>query len=334
MRAVTAELREIVEAVEFRPAGSIAVSGETVELRAGDDGPGDPSSPLANVLYQRLYCRPQQERSGLGADNRAQRVFVENLSRANGGSGSWEPGWVVEALEDDGTLVVHRQRDGLTLWAQPEQFRPALGPVGVGSAGRLHVGKELREMLPGYYTILGEADQVDEDAGAPVAIVRFYWHLTAAGAALWIAELTQRFNGAGLAFQAKVHSNPGAYVRADAGVLYVAYRDLARTMALLVDLHGAVSSQLRPATPMFTKPLARGLAVAEDPGDGRSFGQHRCRLVAEGLMRALESGRTGFDDAATAVASRFAEARVSVVQPWLNPGSQDCYAWPPAGSRR
>jgi hypothetical protein len=328
MARATADLRAIVEAVEIQAAGRFSILGETFEVPSGDGGVSAMAPPLANALYQRMYCRPERGHSGLGGDTRARRVFVDDLSKANCGTGTWEPGWVIEALEDDGTLVVHKQRDDLTLWAQPEQFRSMHGHIGVGSVGRLRLGKELREMLPGYYTILGDADQPTDDAGSPVDIVRFYWHLTGEISPVWISELTRRFNGAGVPFHAKVQSDPSAYFRADAGVLYVARAHLAGAMALLPGLHLAVAMHLRQPTPMFTKRLGRGFAAAEDPGDGRSFGQHRCQLVAEGLMRAFENGKTAFHDLTSAVAARFAEEGLVITRPWLNAGSPQRYVWP------
>ena len=104
-------------------------------------------------------------------------------------------------------------------------------------------------------------------------------------------------------------------------------------MALLPQLYQAVSSHLRPTTPMFTKRLAPGLAVAEDPGDGRSFGQHRCELVAEGLSRAFQDDRTEFNDLVDSIASRFAEDGLILTRPWLNAGSRVRYAWPAESSR-
>lgn len=334
MVRATADLGAIVEAVEIQAADRFSILGETFEVPSGDGGVSAMAPPLANMLYQRMYCRPERGLSGFAGDTRARRVFVDNLSKANCGTGTWEPGWVIETLENDGMLVVHKQRDDLTLWAQPEQFRPLHGRRNVvGSVGRLRLGKELREMLPGYYTILGDADQPTDDVGSPVDIVRFYWHLTAETSPLWIREITRRFNEAGVPFHAKVQSDPSAYFRADAGVLYVARADLVSAMALLPGLHLAVARHLRQPTPMFTKQLARGLAVAEDPGDGRSFGQHRCQLVAESLVCAFENRKTAFHDRTGAVAARFAEEGLVLARPWLNAGSQQRYAWPKRRSR-
>jgi class II lanthipeptide synthase len=328
MTRVSPDLKEMIEATAIDSVDRFLVAGSVIEVPPNVGKDGALNSLLASALYRHMYCRPSPQPMARVIDRRAARVFVEELSSANCGTGSWEPGWRIETIEPDGTLVVANQRDDLTLWAHPEQFSSANAPLGVGSIGRLHVGKELREMLPGYYTALGNADQSVADDGTSVETLRLYWHLTAEIAATWMRELTHRLNAANVAFRAKVLSVPVAYFRADAGVLYLARSDFGRTERLLPELHRTVARHLRPATPMFTKRLARGLAVAEDPGDGRSFGQHRCELVAEGLVRAFERGRTSAAARTDAVAQRFAEEGLDVTKPWLNSGSGQLYGWP------
>jgi hypothetical protein len=327
MLRAAADLREIVEAVEFQADGRFSVSGDNFEAPSAG-GVTELTSLLANALYRRLYCRPSHGYGMPTGDTRGPRVFVDLLSQANCGTGTWEPGWVVRAVEDDGTLAVSKSGDEMTLWAQPEQFRAPGQTASVGTVGRLRLGKELREMLPGYYTALGDADPPDDGNASQGDILRFYWHLTAEVAPCWISELTSRFNTAGVAFRAKTLNDPGAYLRADAGVLYVALVDAAAVMTLIPGLHRAVSASLRPTTPMFTKRLARGISLAEDPGDGRSFGQHRCQLVAEGLVRAFQDGQTAAEDVTAAVAARFADDGLAVTRPWLNPGSRQRYGRP------
>jgi hypothetical protein len=327
MLQAPADVREIIEAVEIQTIGRFSISGDNFEVSTAA-GAEAMTSLLARTLYQRLYCRPSYGRALRGGEARAARVFISRLSQANCGTGTWEPGWVVRAAENDGALAVSKRRDDLTLWARPGQFRPVDGTATVGSVVRLRLGKELREMLPGYYTALGDSDQPTGVDGSQPKTLRIYWHLTAEIAPSWIRELTRRFNTAGVAFHAKVLSDPGAYMRADAGVLYVALADTAAVMALVPGLHQTVSASLRPTTPMFTKRLARGLAVAEDPGDGTSFGQHRCQLVAEGLIRAFQGRRTALEDVTQAIAARFAEDGLVITRPWLNPGSRQRYKWP------
>jgi len=183
-------------------------------------------------------------------------------------------------------------------------------------------------MLPGYYVAYGNADRGRDEGLNAVDVVRFYWHLTAEGARRWMRELTARFNSAGVPFQAKVLNDPAAYMRADAGVLYVERTHAGRAMTLLPELHQVTQSGLRDTTPMLTKRLAPGLAAADDPGDGRSFGQHRCQLVAEGLVRACAAPKARFDMRLKAVLERFADEGLSGATPWLKAGSEDMYQWP------
>jgi hypothetical protein len=190
----------------------------------------------------------------------------------------------------------------------------------------------MREMLQGYYVALGDADRGPEQATSAVDVARFYWHLTADGACDWMRELTARFNAARLPFQVKVLNDPAAYVRADAGVLYIERVHVGRAMELLPELHRVSRRGLRDTTPMFTKRLAPGLAAADDPGDGRSFGQHRCQLIAEGIVRAGDAAASALEIRLRAVADRFASEGLSAATPWLKAGASDEYRW--SGSRR
>ena len=75
-----------------------------------------------------------------------------------------------------------------------------------------------------------------------------------------------------------------------------------------------------------------GLAVADDPGDGRSFGQHRCQLIAKGLVRSAAGKSSRFEHRFKAVVDRFAEEGLSAAAPWLKAGSSDAFHW--SASRR
>ena len=328
MQRPASDLRELIDAVEIHSATTFSIAAERFDASNATNAPVDLAATLAGALYSRKYCRPvQTSLAPVALDPRVARVFVEQLSHANSGIGTWEPGWVVQSIEADGTLVARRQRDEMLVWARPDQFRPASGVVEIGGAGRVRVPKELREMLPGYYAAFGDADRSPDFDSHPLDLVRFYWHLTADVARDWMRELTVRFNAAGVPFQVKTLSDPGAYVRADAAVLYIERKDLASTMALLPELHRVTRAGLRDTTPMLTKRLAPGLGVADDPGDGRSFGQHRCQLIAEGLLRRTGGEASRFSVRLKAVVDRFADEGLSGAAPWLKPGSPDAYHW-------
>jgi lantibiotic modifying enzyme len=86
-----------------------------------------------------------------------------------------------------------------------------------------------------------------------------------------------------------------------------------------------VAREANDAVPAFTKRIARGVAIAEDPAPGASFGAERCLLVAEGLVEAYERGERDVTGRLRCVAEMFTEAAISLDAPYLNPGSGDIY---------
>nr|WP_240981703.1 MULTISPECIES: lanthionine synthetase LanC family protein [unclassified Streptomyces] len=189
---------------------------------------------------------------------------------------------------------------------------------------------ELLHRSPGHYLALSDAPV---PAGA--AVVRVYWNCTARGALDLMGELTRSLNGEGIPYQLKVLDDPAAYDRCDAAVLYLtadtvaaARPHLARAHRLLTDARLVRSAWI----PVFTKELGPGVGLAEDTDHGRSFGMHRCRLLAEGLVAAsaATSGtrrarRTPRTRRAELVGDYLREHGVSLDTPYLRPGSADGY---------
>jgi HopA1 effector protein family len=264
-------------------------------------------------LYECFYCSggpvPRRVRPPLGG-RFGPSPFVDDLSRANRGRGSREPGWTVVRSEEDGRIVV--RRGGLSLWARPEEVD------GAGSTVSVALPAELRRLSPGFYMALG-------DAGLDLAepLVRHYWNLESAGGAALIAAGTEVLNEAGVPFRLKVAVEPAAYDRCDAGVLYTPRRALATVAGALPTIRAAVAAHLRPGTPALTKPLAEGLAVADDPPGGDSFGLHRCGLLAGGAVAAFEAGIGAGPERLAAVVAHFEESGVSFERPYLNADSVD-----------
>lgn len=297
--------------------------------RRGENGSEEPPKVRAveSALYRRLYTR--DEGALPPADDPFQRrSFVHRLSEANRGRGTWDPGWRVHAHGDDGTL--HVVQGHSVFRARPEWVRTDGDAPAPGDRCRVWIEKEQTEALPGFYLALGNADAAESTARSG-PIVRLYWHLTAAGAAPFLEALTTRFNAAGIPFRCKVLRAPGAYVRADGGVLYLDPGVTESAWKELGPLHREVAGGLRPAVPRCTFALAPGLGVAEDPDNGQSFGQHRCRLVSRALWRAFDEGAEGPNGRAELLAAEFRAAGLEPLRPHLGPGSREVY--PPLPSR-
>jgi hypothetical protein len=325
MTAIHPDLVAVGGAAEVVSPGGYVLLGEAREVAAAGAAPEAEAllAALAGDLYSRVYVRPAGG-TGAPADLLAERDHVAALSAANSGGGTWEPGWTAGAVDEDGRVAV--TRDGLTFFAPPPEVRARRGAVRPGAPCRVWVGKERRNLLPGYYLAVGNAAPRD---AAP--LVRLYWHLTARAAVVYVAEATAALNSRDVPFRTKVLSDPGAYLRADAGVLYLERRHYRRLGDVLRALHLRLGPDLRPPTPLFARPLAPGLGLAEDPRDGMSFGQHRCRLAAQGLWRAFLQGDRTPEARAATLAATFREAGLNPAAPHLESGSRDRYTLrPPA----
>jgi len=65
--------------------------------------------------------------------------------------------------------------------------------------------------------------------------------------------------------------------------------------------------------------------LAEDPGNGESFGMHRCRLTAEGIVDAWRQNHMGPEAWLQAVDARFTLNGLKLNYPYLGPGSIECF---------
>ena len=276
---------------------------------------------LYGDFYRQGYAAPAAKNI-LNAPAMGRTPFVDALSAANCGRGSWEHGWVVSAIADDQVAV---RRDGLTLWTRRQDClaRPG-GEVEVDGPCALRLPKECLNISPGFYMVHSDQPFTHDRAET---MVRFYWNLEADGAARFVDAATRMLNRDGLPFRLKVLKDPSHYTRCDAGVLYIRKRESEAVAAVIREIYPVMRGSLRSGTPVFTKCLAPGLGLAEDPGQGDSFGQHRCRLLADGMILAFEQGRKSSDARMRTVADRFARDGIRLEQPFLNAGSTDDYCW-------
>ncbi len=152
-------------------------------------------------------------------------------------------------------------------------------------------------------------------------LLRLYVHLTnpAAVVAAWAAVLAM-LEERGVAFRAKVTSVPALLPRRDALVVYTSDDDLPAVLALAGQIGGV--TQVGPEVSVFTERIAPGVAIAWEPGDrrpamrGLSFGEHRARATAEGLVR--HAGSSGGSTAVGAVRLALIEAGIDPARPARN----------------
>ncbi len=268
---------------------------------------------VAELLYATLHCRMPSRSAAVPAFSNwvGARQFVDRLSRANSGTGTWQGGWVARSVDPDGQRIVERR--GVQFRATPAECRGSAVFPGPGEAVQVRLAKEYREMVPGFYLALGEADDVRDT----VPIVRIYWNVTPRGAEHLVGVLTRALNRDGVPFQLKILGEPLRFDRCDSAVLYLPREWIGRALGPLREVYTEVRRWLRAPVSHLVKPMVPGVGLAEDPGDGTSYGEHRTRMLA----RLFLAQGAGFS--LGRLIEGLADLGFDLDALYLNPGSRD-----------
>ena len=321
---------EMVSSTEFlfnNNSGEYLTSdGHRQNIRIGEEEESKIHSfaELDNILYTVLHCR--QDPSVYYRNRNINRYhdiqhLTGLLSEANGGHGSWDPGWEIIKIEKNGQEFAV-QKDGLTLWAYPREIFVRGGTARVGKKSYIKIAKELRELLPGFYMAIGNATS-DYNSGN---VVRIYWNITAAGAVPLMSNLTVELNAMNLPFRFKILKNPHVFSRTDGAVLYINKQYLKDSKHSLSKVYKIIRIYLNHPTPFFAKKLAPGLSLAESPSSsGESFGEHRCRILAEAIYNTCKKEIRSPDVKVLEVNRYFASLGIDFDRAYLNPNSVDDY---------
>ncbi|MCH9648898.1 MAG: hypothetical protein K0U98_11720 [Deltaproteobacteria bacterium] len=160
-------------------------------------------------------------------------------------------------------------------------------------------------------------------------LVRLYWNLaTPEGAEPLLARLTADCDRFRVPFQLKVQVDPSQFDRVDTAVLYVEKQYFQIIAELASRAHQSLRYHLLSPTPVLTKFLRPGLALAEDPGGGLSFGLSRCRLLAEAVAAAHHSGYHSALERFRIFQALCHRRGLDPARLYLNPGSVDLYHLP------
>jgi hypothetical protein len=253
--------------------------------------------------------------------------FYEQLHQHNHGIGYYEPNWQVLRLEPDGSMAV--TKGGLTLYVEPDcQVKSHKKSVKVNDfvaiwmpKNRLHNGNYLA------VSNVGQEQQGTLNTGLGVG--RIYFNFSTSGAIALMDSLTLQLNTAAIPFSFQVLYNPAAYERYDSGVLYFERHNYPIIRKVLQAVYREHKSHFQPEIPLFTKFLAPGLGLAEEPNQKfasqESFGMNRCQIVANALLEAWEKGRNAFEDRMKIIEQHFAQHSIDIQHPYLNPNSEDIY---------
>lgn len=274
-------------------------------------------------LYKDFYCKEVAQPAVDSPKDRPTIItpFVEELIKNNNGHGQSSPEWYVCSISNDGRLVVKKK--GLSLCVQSRDCDSDQA-IAAGTTLRLQFPKDLTGISPGFYLALGGQNYSWNYDN----LIRWYWNLNPDGALRFLNKATTTFTKKKIAYRIKVINAPSRFTRNDAVVVYHQKNDWDGVADCLARLYPDLSTYLKWGVPAFTKPLAQGVGLAEDPGSGESFGLQRCRILAELLVEAYEKGGYSSEAVYQWVVSGFSEKGIEIEKPYLNTGSTDTYKFP------
>ena len=256
------------------------------------------------------------------------REFYERLHASNCSTGYFDHGWQVIQQETDGTLAV--TKGGLTLHVEREcHLQPAEQSATVDDVVAIRMPKNL--VQNGFYVAVsnvGQEKQGNNDGYSQTG--RIYFNLNPEGAVAVTESLTGQLNEAAIPFTFKVLYNPSEYGRYDSGVLYFECSHYQVVREVLQAVYRANRFHFQTEVPLFTKLLAPGMSLAEEPNSKfaaqESFGMNRCRIVANGLLEVWQNGKNSPEERMESIRQHFSRLGIELQRPYLNANSEDIYS--------
>jgi hypothetical protein len=205
--------------------------------------------------------------------------LVRLIGQLLGRRSCWEDGWRLAGADGGDRWLV--ERDGLVLSVGDDELALTRGGV------RVRFPAEPAPACPGWFAATSTAGP----ARGPRASA--YLNGGTPARAVVFTDLLLGLDRLGVAATARVLTD-SSVERPDSVVVSVARADLPVLVRLALGLPGRIRGALGADVPGFTRPLAPGIAIADDPVGGEPFLRHRCRVVAAGLASAgPDAGTTG-----------------------------------------
>lgn len=284
---------------------------------------------LSAYLYEYAYSHPFRDsvpESGAPHDLTIDFGLLEAMSLANTTRERWEHGWTIARVLQQGQISAQKGDVQRNLW--PGQFVSKDGPASMPRQGAeisVFYARESRSLQTGFYYAFGE---MPEDDTSGFGLVRLYWNISFEGAPRLVGLITSRLNRFHVPFRLKAATARSQFERTDVAVVYLAKRFYRIVAELMLDVHPEIEDALGDDVPLFSKKVAKGLGVAEDPGTSESFGQSRCRRLAESVWNCYQRGEQTTQARLEEFRRLLKERGIDPQHPHLNAGSLDWYELP------
>ena len=272
-----------------------------------------PTSPLLDLLYTRWFARF----APAAPDGAREPSLVARLRAAHAATARFERGWSARAVGRSGTVLAERAAERRSV-APPDYAnltRPA-APVRAGDRLAVTARRDRADPREGWWMTDGAAGPAPADG-----VVRVYWNCPVEAVAPLVGGITAALEGRGGRYGLKCPLTRELFDRVDCVVLYLGVEEWRAASGDLREVHASLAARLREPVPPLTLRLGRGASVAEDPGDGGSFGQSRVRAVADGLAAAAARGLDEDPEVLGVVLDRLRSHGISPEWPHLRAGS-------------
>lgn len=294
--------------------GRVVVAGES-------DVEADGRSALRDALQYRLYERLHTGRTASSDAEGLPRswrdpVFEERLVRATPHQNTVRAAWLGRPGEGPGGTTI-AILDGVRFALNTERvISPPPDGGQEARSGLVRVPAARPGLSPGFF--LADASGGRRDAEVTL---RVYLHVPDAESApeVWGAVLGH-LEEVNASYRAKIGSNPGLFPRRDAMVVYLSRS----SWGVLGSLVSTASDLpwVGDETSLLARSVAPGVGIAFEPEDTRpgwhslSFGEHRCRAIADGLISHAAGDCSPETSAEGSVADALRQAGVDPAAPW------------------
>ena len=254
--------------------------------------------------------------------------FLLRLHESNVGKGYFDPGWRVLRQENNSSIAV--KKNGLTLQVKRyHHLQPAEHSATVGEVVSIRLPRNL--VQNDFYAAISNLGQVNSQNIANNSTkVRIYFNFSPKGAIAFMKGITEQLNKIEIPFVFKVLHNIVNYERYNSGILYFEKNNYLAVRQIIQTIYIENREYFQMEIPLFTKFLAPGLGLAEEPdckfSSQESFGMNRCQIVALGLLEAWQKGDISPEVRMKCILKSFSMFGVNLQHPYLNNNSEDIYS--------
>ena len=239
---------------------------------------------LGNTLYSSFYCGIPKENKKFNLPPKKEReAFMNELSNSNRSTLEPDRNWKIYAVDSQGNAFALKNGDLRAVLPGTYVVNPEQKTFAVNQTIDFLRYRENKAAQSVFYYVYGNTYLAPD-----CDLIRVYWSIKPEGAALLIDNLTRVLNDYKIPFNFICLNHPDLYNRNDSAVLYFDKHHLSIVKRLLKHIIDAVRPYLIDNHPLFTDIIDTGVSMAEDPGNGESFGMNRVTAIANALVGSHE----------------------------------------------